>query len=157
MPKSFWVVILLIVALGLFSFLRSSFLRDETRDTEGIELPKEVSIAGKVIEVELALSPEEKARGLSGREELPEDRGMLFVFDKPDFYGFWMKDMLISLDIIWISLDFKVVHIEKNVSPETYPEVFVPSAKAQYVLEVNSGFSDANDLKVGDKVEFLEK
>ncbi len=78
---------------------------------------------------------------------------MLFVFDKPDIYSFWMKDMLFPIDMIWISEDGKVVYIERDARPESYPNSFIPDAPAKYVLEVNAGFSEKNNLKVGDKVE----
>ena len=60
----------------------------------------DLAIKSAVIEVELAMSDVKKQLGLSGRSNLPEDKGMLFVYDKPNFYSFWMKDMLFPIDII---------------------------------------------------------
>ena len=73
-----------------------------------------VKIAGQVIKVELAITPEARARGLSGRQGLTQDEGMLFVFDTPGKYPFWMKDMNFAIDMIWISEDSKVVYIKKD-------------------------------------------
>lgn len=115
---------------------------------------KYVKIAGQNIKVDLALTQEAQTQGLSGRTGLKEDEGMLFVFDKPGQYAFWMKDMNFSLDIIWISEDMKVVYIQKNALPESYPESFLPEKNAKYVLEVSESFADKNNLKEGDKVLF---
>ena len=79
---------------------------------------------------------------------------MLFEFAEPDFYGFWMKDMNYPIDIIWLSDDFRVVFIKENASPASYPETFMPSAPARYVLETAAGFSEKNNLKIGDKASF---
>ena len=123
---------------------------------------KYIKIAGGNIKVELALTPEDQAQGLSNRSELLENEGILFVFEHPGKYPFWMKDMNFALDIIWLSDDLHVVYIKKNALPESYlpagkagPETFTPSQNAKYVLEVLAGFSEKNNLKVGDKMEFL--
>lgn len=116
---------------------------------------REVVIAGQTLRAELALTPESQAQGLSDRNSLAEDAGMLFVFDRPGKYPFWMKDMNFAIDIIWIGEDLRIVYIKKDARPESYPEAFGPGKDAKYVLEVVSGFSEKNNLKEGDKVEFL--
>ena len=122
---------------------------------------KYVKIAGQSIKVDLALTSEEQRQGLSGRSGLQRDEGMLFVFDRPGKYPFWMKDMNFPIDIIWFapskggdSEDLKVVYIKKNALPESYPENFSPPENAKYVLEVLAGFSEKNNLKEGDSVLF---
>ena len=79
---------------------------------------------------------------------------MLFIFNSADNYGFWMKDMIFPIDIIWIGENKKIVYIEKNVLPESYPKNFSPNVKAMYVLEVLSGFSEKHNIKIGDEVFF---
>lgn len=116
---------------------------------------KTVKIAGQDIKVELALTKEIQEKGLSGRGSLLENTGMLFIFEQPGKYYFWMKDMNFAIDIIWITEDLKVVYIEKNATPKSYPNIFDPKIDAKYVLEVTSGFSEKNNLKEGDTVEFL--
>lgn len=96
-------------------------------------------------------------KGLSGHAPLGTNEGMFFVFGTPDKYGIWMKDMLFAIDIIWIDEDFKVVHIEKNISPDTYPTIFYPNIPAKYVLEVSAGQSEAVNLKIGDSVKISKK
>src|ERR1035437_6315215 len=102
---------------------------------------KFVNIAGQNIKVDLALTQATQAQGLSGRQSLSENEGMLFVFDKPGKYPFWMKDMNFPIDMIWIGENLQVVYIEKDARPESYPESYGPSSDAKYVLEVVSGFS----------------
>jgi len=117
---------------------------------------KSVTINNKEIKVEVAKTNEERAKGLSGRDSLEADSGMLFIFNnqKPIF---WMKDTKVALDIIWIN-DLKIVGINKDVQPE--PGVSEDKLKKypapeeiDLVLEVSAGYSDKNNIKVGDNVE----
>ncbi|MCC7160759.1 DUF192 domain-containing protein [Candidatus Nomurabacteria bacterium] len=142
-------LIILVAALVLF-FLLFYFPNNS-------KTIKSVRIAGQNIKVELAVTAEEKQKGLSGRNNLKEDKGMLFVFENLDNYSFWMKDMNFPIDMIWIGEDLKVIYIKKNALPESYPESFGPEISdknVKYVLEVVSGFSDKNNLKIGDSVLF---
>lgn len=116
-----------------------------------------VTIGNTVVAVELAETPAERTMGLSGRPFLSEGEGMLFMFDHPDRYGFWMPDMHFAIDIVWIGPDWRIVDISPNVSPDSYPNVFQPMTPAQYVLEVPNGFAGRYGWKVGDKVEFRRK
>jgi uncharacterized membrane protein (UPF0127 family) len=68
-----------------------------------------------------------------------------------------MKDMLFPLDIVWIGEDFRVVHIEKSLSPETYPTVYYPDTLSKFVLEISAGESDKINIKVGDLIEISKK
>jgi hypothetical protein len=103
--------------------------------------------------IELAATPESRARGLMFREHLGDDKGMLFVFDEPGVYNFWMKNTLIPLDIIWIDENRTVINISKNTPPcEADPcPSYGPVQKAKYVLEVNAGKADEIGLKIGDE------
>jgi len=119
---------------------------------------RSLSIGSKIISFEVAKTDAERAKGLSGRSSLPEDGGMLFVFDPQNVTpGFWMKETLIPLDIIWIN-DGHVVKIDKNIEPpkENTPDsklkVYKPDTPIDYVLEVNAGYSDKNGVEVTDSV-----
>jgi len=134
-----------------------------SRPTENFapEKIKSVKIAGQIIQVELALSEMERAKGLSGREVLGDNEGMLFIFETPGLYNFWMKNMKFPLDIIWLAPSeggdtegMQVVHIKKDARPESYPATYGPDENAKYVLEVNAGFSEKNNLKEGDRAQF---
>ncbi len=119
--------------------------------------PSKLVLGGKTFNVEIADTKNLTEKGLSGHLPLASNEGMFFVFKKADIYGFWMKEMLFAIDIIWLDQDFKIVHMEKDVKPETYPKIFYPSGPAMYVLEIASGESDKLALKIGDPVRFVKK
>jgi uncharacterized membrane protein (UPF0127 family) len=106
---------------------------------------------GAVIAVRVADTAETRQKGLSGFQGLDNDQGMLFLFDQPGMYPFWMKDMHFAIDIIWLKKiqdqKFQIVHIEKNVAPETFPQTFVSNEPADAVLEMNSGMVDVYNLE----------
>lgn len=114
---------------------------------------KAVVINGQTICVEVVRSNQDKTKGLSGREELAEDAGMLFVYGQAGEYGFWMRDMNFAIDIIWIDSDRRVVDITSDVDPDTYPEVFRSDEPAQYILEVNAGYARQHNIEVGQNVK----
>jgi uncharacterized membrane protein (UPF0127 family) len=113
---------------------------------------KIIKINEAEFKVETAISQEELERGLSGRDNLCENCGMLFEFDKKGEQAFWMKGMKFPLDIIWINGD-KIVYIARNI-PADYGETIRPEVEADRVLEINSGTADRLGIKEGDKVEF---
>lgn len=113
-----------------------------------------IVINNQVLNIEIANTSQERSRGLCCRDSLSDDQGMLFVYDKPGFYGFWMKDTRIPLDMIWINSNKQIVHIKEDVKPETYPKSFVSDEPAQYVLETNAGFVSKYQIKKRDKVAF---
>jgi uncharacterized protein len=105
------------------------------------------------LDIEISDDEQERMRGLMDRLNLPENAGMLFVFQDEDLRSFWMKNTFISLDIIYINADKEIVSIQKYTQPQTTNAL--PSEKpAKYVLEVNAGFSDENDVIPGDSVDF---
>jgi len=97
---------------------------------------------------------EEKRQGLSGTSELPAGLVKLFDFEAEDQWGIWMKDMNYAIDIVWLDSEKTVVHIEEDVSPDTYPDVFKSSVPARYVIELQAGVVSVAGLVAGDKVEF---
>ena len=112
-----------------------------------------VSINDITINIETADTNEERMAGLMFREELCEYCGMLFIFDDSMPRSFWMKNTLIPLDIIFIGENFNIVDIEYAVPCigdvcRTYDS----EENAKYVLEVNAGFSEKNNIRLGDKV-----
>lgn len=116
---------------------------------------KNVRINGAAARVDLALTMEQRAKGLSGRKKLEPDKGMLFYFDKPGFYSFWMKDMNFPIDIIWIGEDLKVADITEDALPESFPKQFLPEKAAKLVLEVNAGWAKKNGVKEGMPVKIF--
>jgi len=105
--------------------------------------------------VEIALTEEEKAKGLMFRESLEEDEGMLFIYGEEGIYSFWMKNTLIPLDIIWINPEKKVVYIEHEAQPCGQEcKSLIPSKNAQFVLEIKGGTTEKLKIIPGDEVEF---
>ena len=118
---------------------------------------QEIEVKGIKIKVELADTAEKRKTGLSGRKNLTEGTGMLFSFEGRELTpGFWMKDMLFPLDIIWIKGE-EIVKIDQNVpipkKDEASPKLYYPPISVNYVLEVNAGFSKKNNLKIGDLIK----
>jgi hypothetical protein len=113
----------------------------------------EVVIDGLVtITVEVVRTAQEQARGLGGRSSLPKGGGMLFPFDAAKPRVFWMKGMLIPIDILWIR-EGKLVAIDANVAPPRLHEApAVVSQVADMVLEVPAGFAQEMGVKVGQMV-----
>lgn len=158
-------LILPLVGVAAFIILVGTFVKNPSK--LGIKAiptvsPKateqEVKIGNISLKVKVASTPEKRAKGLSGVGSLSENSGMLFVFDTGDVSPtFWMKDMKISLDMIWIN-DGKIVQIDKNIeapipnTPDPKLKLFRPQSKVDYVLEVNGGFSDRNNIEVGDSI-----
>ena len=121
--------------------------------------PKKDIIVGSVpLKVSVANDEAERKEGLSGKTSLPEAEGLLFDFGQKDIFpSFWMRGMLIPIDIIWIN-DGKIAKIDKTLTPpekdtpDSSLKLYYPDKPVDYVLEVNAGFSDKNSLKVGNSV-----
>jgi uncharacterized membrane protein (UPF0127 family) len=112
---------------------------------------------GKSVTAELAVSDEERARGLMFREKILPDQGMLFVFEREDLHSFWMKNTLVTLDMLWLDSQRRVIHVEANVPPckEDPCPSYGPGIPARYVLELKGGSAAANGIKLNDQVQFV--
>ena len=113
-----------------------------------------IKVAQNNFSVLIADTPQKRALGLSGRKELSGGKGMLFVFEKPGDYPFWMKDMNFAIDILWINENNEIIHILENLSPETYPESFASEKDSLYVLEFPAGTVVEAGVKLGDKIVY---
>jgi uncharacterized membrane protein (UPF0127 family) len=112
---------------------------------------------GKSVTAELAVSDEERGRGLMFREKILPDQGMLFVFETEDVHFFWMKNTLVALDMLWLDTGRRVIHIEANVPPckaDPCPS-YGPGIPARYVLELRAGGAAEKGIKVGDQLQFV--
>ena len=139
----FAVLMIVVVSVTYFAFQQSNTVQ--------------IRFAGVVLSVELATTQAEQERGLSGRNSMPADHGMLFIFGAQGNWSFWMYEMKFPLDIIWFNSNRQVVFIEQNLEPCTPNEcpTFTPNANAMYVLEVNAGFVTAHDVSMGDVFTFV--
>jgi uncharacterized membrane protein (UPF0127 family) len=110
----------------------------------------------KTLQVEVLTTDAERQMGLMFRESLPQDRGMLFVFDESDFYGFWMKNCKFAIDIVWLDEKRRVVHMAERVPPCRHDPCpsYQPLQRARYVVEMNAGQARREKVVIGAKVEF---
>lgn len=125
-----------------------------------LPISAQVEIGGQQILLEVTQTPEEQAMGLMYRTALPDNRGMLFSFNPPQPVGFWMKNTLIPLDMIFLR-DGVVQAIATNVPPCTTPTcpTYGPEVPIDQVIELRGGRAAQLGLNVGDSVEieFLKK
>ncbi len=113
----------------------------------------QAKLNNKTYTFELALTHKQKMTGLMHRRQLAKNGGMLFVYSYPRMLDFYMKNTLIPLDLAYIDGERKIISIE---AMEPLDETSVSSPqKAMYVLEVNRGFFEKNNIKIGDAIEFL--
>ena len=111
-----------------------------------------VELKGHKFDVEIADTPETRARGLMFRDSMAADHGMLFLFDRPDPQAFWMKNTHIPLDILYFDENYKLVSMQERVPPcRSDPcSVYPSTGPAKYVLELNSGTAEKLGVKAGD-------
>jgi uncharacterized membrane protein (UPF0127 family) len=151
--RSFLVTVLLLATAVAGAACGGS--NDDAAGTREADLAL-VSIGELSVQAEV---PEGDAfsRGLGGYESLPDDRGMLFVFEQPGEYGFWMRGMLIPIDIIWISAENQVVHVETAQPEPGVPDdqltVYRPAVPALYVLEVRAGLAAEKGVRLADEAQ----
>lgn len=142
------IIVIILSVLVIFFELRPFFYKSSKNN--------KIEINGNKINVEIVRSPIDLARGLSGRDSLAPNEGMFFLFPKLSNYGFWMKDMKITIDIVWIKGD-RVVGFVENVDPqigatEKDLKIYYPPEPIDKVLEVIAGQAKSLNLKIGDKV-----
>ena len=122
------------IIVGLIAFGGYKFYVNNITYRDGLAV---LPLPQKILYLEIADSKEEQRQGLSNRDALPHD-GILFVFDEPGNYGFWMKDMKFPIDIIWVHNN-RIVTIVRDAMPSDNPQVMYPSEPANYVLELKAG------------------
>ena len=150
MSKSLWILILLIpvVLIGVAVYLYGFAAHDVGSG--------KIFINDSEFDVEVADTILERRQGLSGREELGENEGMLFVFTRTAIHRFWMKDMLMPVDIVWIQ-GGEVIDFDKDVYPEPGVAaqnltIYKPPTLADLVLEIPAGTVEKTGIEVGDSV-----
>lgn len=147
-----------VLALALFLFLGLHHYQNHSKLVSacGFRADETISIGSKKISVEVADTQQSREKGLSGRPCITENEGMLFTYDRPGQYSFWMKGMKFPIDIIWISTAKKAVVIQEDVQPSTYPDSFInPSIHpAQYILELKDHQSTVLSINPGTPINF---
>lgn len=112
--------------------------------------------SGKVLQVEVMVKDGDRAMGLMFRPSLPEDRGMLFVFEELGFHGIWMKNCRFPIDILWLDEKLRVVHRYEGAPPcKTEPcPVYEPLQEALYVVELSAGQARREKVSLGTTLSF---
>lgn len=146
--------IFIIVLLGsIFFIIKKAKLNYEIIKIEILNpVTQQVELRG---EVEIADTMLKRAKGLSGRAKLEENKGMLFLFTKPGKYTFWMAEMNFPIDIIWIN-ENTIVDISKNVQPpknNELPAIVSPLMAADKVLEISAGSAEKFNIKINDEIK----
>jgi hypothetical protein len=141
---SFLLIIIFIITFYIFTYLAPS--KSNT---------VEVLIKDNPFILEKALTPKQKASGLMNRDFLPEENGMIFIFEDSQKRGFWMKNTLIPLDMIFLDSNGMVVDINQDAQPCTLESECIPyisAAPAKYVIEINAGLAEKLGLEKGDMI-----
>ena len=146
------VVVFLGVMVGA-SLFSISYLNKITE----IKRKSEVKINNQTVVVDVVKTDRDRERGLSGRDDLGINEGMLFLFENPGNYGIWMKGMKFPIDIIWIN-GSEIVGFEKNVEPEPGVSdgelmIYYPPEAANKILELKAGRANILRVKIGDEVK----
>lgn len=154
MTTKILIAFIVMFVLGIF-FFRQDNHSQQNKAIQTSNRPT-ASINGHVFLIELAKTEAERERGLSYRPSLPQDQGMLFLFESPGKYSFWMKDMHFALDMIYIKGD-TVMQIFENVPPPDSSKqilpIYTPQSNVDKVLEINAGLSQKYGIKIGDRID----
>jgi len=152
--KLFYLLILIIATASLWLIVDERINnKSDGRSVDNQQFTS-LKLGNQTFLAEIAKTEKERERGLSGKNSLPEDFGMLFVFNKPDKYLFWMKEMNFPIDIIWLNENKKIVDITTNLATSTYPNTVTSQTSALYVFEINAGLADKYNFKIGDSLDF---
>lgn len=158
----FYLVIITLLAITCSQAQEES--NTNTNDTEEkpgrqITYEREVSFLSadgatlSTIEVAVADEENERNQGLMDVRDLPQDKGMLFIFEESEPRSFWMANTPLALDIIFVNEDYEIVRIHHSTKPFSEKN-FESEKPAKYVIETNAGFTISHDIKEGMKVSF---
>jgi uncharacterized membrane protein (UPF0127 family) len=142
---------ILIILLGLL-VLFFIFIKGQSVSSFPGYKEAQLNLHGHNLRLYIADNDKTREQGLSGIKKLKDNEGMVFVFRKPDYYAFWMKDMNFPLDFIYVNIN-KVVDIKENISPQTYPQAFEPVGPSDKIIEVNVGTVQKLSIKKGDIIQ----
>lgn len=157
-PKRSVAIIIagVLVAAIVSLFVVSALLSQTTSAPKPDYRATSITLGGQRFSARVPITEAMHEKGLSGTESLTESEAMLFVFDKDQQWGIWMKDMKIPIDIVWLDADKRVVFIKQNAQPDSFPEVLEPPVDTRYVIEIAAGRSDDLGIRLGDQAQFTE-
>lgn len=148
------ILLLILTVVGIYLYKSSGQISSLPFIPQG-PVTKQVQINGSKLNAEIADTQAKRAKGLSGRDNLASDSGMLFIFPEPSKHSFWMKGLSFPLDFVWIRGD-KVVSILQNVPPPSPNQadsslpIYQPKVEVDKVLEIGAGTIQRLNIKVGD-------
>ncbi len=152
------------IALGIFFqfsgwtpllFFQKTFAGEKSK-TEGISFYPVTLPSGSTLSVEIADSMSKRSLGLMFRKNLPENQGMLFIYNKKGSYRIWMKNCFIHLDIIWLNQEKKIIEMKENAPPcqkDPCP-IYGSHDDVFYILETSSGTIKRQGLSLGSIIRF---
>jgi uncharacterized membrane protein (UPF0127 family) len=152
--RKVFIFLLFLLSFSLAVFLGWRFVKSREKNNQAVG-PLAI-INNQKIYLEIADQPEEARQGLSGRESLPENQGMLFVFSQPGNHSFWMKEMKFNLDFVFIN-GSQVIDLAENIPfPQSgeSPQTVIANQPFDKVLEINQGMIQKLEIKIGDRVSF---
>ncbi len=159
MKNAFYLIVgLAFIAGNFYLFLtRPAPVRYQpeiTQEEPTLRTRNFIKVGDNNINVEIAQTEAEKEQGLSGRESLESGSGMLFIMDEPAIQGFWMRGMNFAIDIVWIDADWHVIGVNREVRPDSFPQIFYSPSPAKFVLELPSGNAHELGIDTGSALYF---
>ena len=164
--KLLWVVLVVLIGAAIYLFSWDSGGKTSITSVSKEITEPQFTMEGQLwfikkqskdtlrrIDIEIADNSRDRAQGLMHRSAMPDNRGMLFIFDQEGEQSFWMKNMVMSIDIMYVNKNKEIVTIYKHAQP--YSENPIPSfKKAMYVVETTAGFCDKYNIEEGDFIKF---
>jgi len=147
--KKVLIFIAILIAIVVVGLIAQNYFKTRSKTPTA-------TINNYTFKLEIAKAQQQKEIGLSKKKILEKNAGMLFLFERPAYYSFWMKNMKFPIDIIYIRND-RIVTIHKNVKPPKNPNESLPiynsKESADTVLEINAGLSEKYNFKEGNEVK----
>lgn len=160
----FFLILVALIALGLgeatkLKAPKSPFGTEANnpKDSNSGPIKQEVALNNVIFKLEVAKTNAERSLGLSFRNSLGPEEGMIFEFNPPEIPRFWMKDMYFAIDIIWVNQAGQIVALDRDLKPNSFPKLFSPPTPISHVIEVAADTASRLDLQVGDFIHFLNK
>lgn len=154
MKNKFSIFLLLtLLIVSLTACTRNSNQSNNSSTSTSTSSFPEIQINETKLKIEVADTELEREEGLMNRTSMPQDQGMIFIFDSEQVITFWMKNTLIPLDIIFINSNGEIVNIAKNTKVNQTTELYSSERPMLYAIEVNAGWTTSNNVKIGDIVD----
>jgi uncharacterized protein len=148
--RKFWPIVPALLLVGVLALPR-----DKPECAESYSKDVVVSAPnGATLKTQVSDTEIERELGLGGKTCIPKNSAMLFAFDNAGYYGIWMKGMHFTIDIVWLDGSKNVTHIERNISPDTYPHIYTPDKQSVYVIELHAGKANELGLNVGSQLRW---